>query len=293
MTRQPTVDAELTIVIPTLGRDILRRCLASMAAGTVWPARIIVVDQASRAEVRDMLGELQDTGLQTLWLPSRERGRSAGVNRGIEAAATRFVAVTDDDCLAAPDWAERMGARLRATPEAIVTGRVEAGDDLVISVVTDTREMLQRRPSLRFDRLSGGNMGAARSLLLRIGLLDEDPCLRTAEDAELAYRALRSGIPILYAPDIAIVHLGWRDDEGRSSQYEDYARSHGGFFGKYLRRGDWFIAARTLVHGARALRRWLVGSVRGQAEIARNGRAYVTGLIPGIRAGWQSFRPHR
>jgi GT2 family glycosyltransferase len=165
---------------------------------------------------------------------------------------------------------------------------VEAGDDLVISVVTDSRERLQRRPSLRYDRLSGGNMGAARNVLLRLGLLDEDPCLRTAEDAELAYRALRAGVPIIYAPEITIVHLGWRDDEARATQYDDYARSHGGFFGKYLRRGDLFIAARAAVHAARALRRWVVGTLRGQPEIARNGRAYVTGLLPGIRAGWHS-----
>jgi GT2 family glycosyltransferase len=133
-------------------------------------------------------------------------------------------------------------------------------------------------------------MGAAITVLERIGPLDEDPCLATAEDCEYSYRALRGGVPIAYAPDVLVNHLGWRDAGEREATYRSYARSLAGFFGKYLRRGDWFIALRVAVHLLRASKRWAFGALARDADRALNGRAYVLGLVPGLVAGWRSGR---
>jgi GT2 family glycosyltransferase len=277
---------DVTVVIPTLGRPILQRTLDAIAAGTRQPAEVIVVDQGQSPDIGAMVRGLVARGVAARWIPSTQRGRARGVNRGIEASTTRFVAITDDDCLVHPDWLERLAAKLEEDPGSIVTGRVEAGDATVLSAVTSRMPVVQRRPSPRFDRLSGGNMGLARSVVTRIGGLDEDPTVRTAEDAEYAYRALRAGVAIRYAPDVTVTHLGWRDDNARGEQYADYARSHGGFYGKYLRRGDAFIALRALLHWARATRRWAASALRGDRERARAARAYVVGLFAGIKAGW-------
>jgi GT2 family glycosyltransferase len=283
-----TVLSEISIVIPTLGREILRQSLAAIADGTAWPAELIVVHQGEGEHVSTWLDELARRGLRTRYLPSAQRGRASAVNRGIEAARTRFVCVTDDDCFVDREWVAAMHRRLLLAPDSIVTGRVEAGTDEVLVVVTSPVESVQRRPHLQFDGLSGGNIGLALDLTRRIGLLDEDDCLRAAEDGEYAYRALRAGIPIVYAPEVAVTHMGWRSETERARQYVTYARSHGGFYGKYLRRGDLFIAARASVHHLRALKRWILGRVRGDHEAAANGRAYVLGLLPGILAGWRS-----
>jgi GT2 family glycosyltransferase len=279
---------DITIVIPTLGRHVLRQALEALERGTVWPARVIVVDQGRRPDIAVALDETKTRSFDTLWLPSSETGRAAGINRGIERAQTRFVAVTDDDCLVQGDWLERLMLRLLRNPDAIVTGRVEAGDETVVLVVTDRDEAVQRRPALRFDRLIGANMALATALMHQLGGLDEDRCLRTAEDGEFAYRALRAGVPIVYAPEVVVTHLAWRDEQERSEQYQSYARSQGGFYGKYLRRGDVFIAARAGVHMLRSLRRWVLGTLRRQHEASRLGRAYALGLLPGIVDGWRS-----
>jgi GT2 family glycosyltransferase len=280
--------SDVTVVIPTLGRPILRRALEAFGAGTRIPAEVIVVDQGRSPDIEAMVLDFRAQGLNTKWLPSAERGRARGVNRGIEAASTTFVAITDDDCLVQPDWIERLETLLKQDADSIVTGRVEAGDETVLSTVTSAVPVVQRRPSLRFDRLSGGNMAVSKNTANRIGGLDEDPCLRTAEDAEYAYRALRAGVAIRYAPEVAVTHLGWRDDTSRAHQYDDYARSHGGFYGKYMRRGDAFIALRALLHWGRALRRWILATLTGDRERARSTRAYVLGIFPGVRAGWRS-----
>jgi GT2 family glycosyltransferase len=285
------VRAGLTVVIPTLGRPILESCLAALAAGTAWPARIVVVDQGREPRVAAWLEGLAGRGLPTLHVPSGERGRSAGVNRGIERVETAHVAVTDDDCLVAADWVERMADRFDASPATVVSGRVDAaeGTDVPFVVAGETASV-QRRPRLLFDSLCGGNMGAAVEVVRRVGPFDEDPRLRTAEDGDWAYRALRAGVPIAYAPEIRVTHVGWRDEAESLAQYRSYARSHGGFYGKHLRRGDPLVALRVVLHLARSLRRWLRGAIRGDAKQAALGRAYFTGLLPGVVAGLRGPR---
>jgi GT2 family glycosyltransferase len=281
---------DITVVIPTLGRELLHGCLASLAGGEMRPSQVIVVDQGRVPALARMADEFGANGLDVVYVPSTRTGRSAGLNTGIALVRTMHLAITDDDCIAAPDWIGRIAAALRSEPRAIVTGRVEAGaGDVQLSVSTSRVPAVQRRPHLRFDRLSGGNMAMAAAVARAVGPFDEDACLRTAEDAEFAYRALRAGIAIIYAPDVVVSHLGWRDAPEREAQYRSYGYSLGGFYGKYLRRGDGFMALRIGIHLLRSSRRWLTGVMLGDRERARNGRAYVAGLLPGVIAGWRSL----
>jgi GT2 family glycosyltransferase len=280
---------DLTLVIPTLGRPILEESLQAVATGDSWPARIVLVDQGSNPDVAVWVGQLKAAGLDVLHLQCVERGRARGVNRGIEQVRTPYFAVTDDDCLAEPQWLSAMAARLRVNPVGIITGRVEAeGESEVVALMTSETPVTYTRPRLKHDSMSGGNMGASRTVVDRVGLLDEDPALAAAEDCEYSYRALRAGISITYAPEVVVRHVGWRDPNQRGAQYEVYGRSLAGFLGKYLRRGDAFIGLRLVFHTLRALRRWSHGLLTGDQEAVLNGRGYVKGLWPGLRAGWRS-----
>lgn len=276
---------DISIVIPTLGRPILEESLYWIMNGSAWPGGLIVVDQGGNPSIGNWLAAICELGIEAVYVPSRQRGRSAGINRGIETAKTRFVSITDDDCFVEEKWLENLTTLLRENPDSIVTGRVEAGTEDVVLVVTSKEASIQERPSLSFDHMSGGNMGTSLAVFKRVGLFDEHQSVRTAEDAEFAYRSLRAGIPIIYTPQAGVHHFGWRDEGQRSNQYDSYARSHGGFYGKYLRRGDWFIAVRVLLHYLRAARRWFRGFVFRDFETAAVGRAYVTGLLPGIING--------
>lgn len=285
----PRVSADISVVIPTVGREILKQCLASIAAGQLLPHTLVVVDQSATEAIRDWLAPLSKLGVRVQHLPSNQTGRAAGVNCGIEAVTTEFFAITDDDCLVAPDWLLNLRKHLENAPGAAITGRVEAGSEQTVGiVVTSLRPARYEKPRLKFDALCGGNMATSASVIRRTGLLDEDAVLRCSEDGEWAYRALRAGVPIIYAPDAVVRHIGWRDPDERGEQYRAYARSHGAFYGKYLRRGDGFIALRAMAHHARALRRLVRGFFSGNTEDVRIARAYLAGLIPGAVAGFRS-----
>ena len=284
---KPVLD-DISIIIPTVGRDILEQSLFRILSGSAWPGCLIVVEQGSNPNVARMLKRVQEVGIRVRHILSRQRGRSAGINRGLEQTPTRFVAITDDDCFVEECWLSNMATKLHQHPQAVITGRVEAAGAEMVIVVTSLTPSIQNRPRLKFDSMSGGNMGAALDIFRKIGLFEEDPVMATAEDAEWSYRALRNGITLRYEPDIVVAHYGWRDVEKRIEQYRDYARSHGGFYGKYLRKGDLFILIRALLHLLRALRRWINGWLKGDLDYASIGRAYCLNLPSGMLAGMRS-----
>ncbi len=278
---------DISVIIPTIGRSILRRCLRSIAEGDEIPGQLIVVDQSSNPNIRGWLEDLEALGVETKHLPSTQTGKASAVNTGVECAKTEFIAITDDDCLVGKDWLRNMRSHLGACPGIVVTGRVEAaGEEAVPLVVTSMSAATYSRPRLKFDTLSGGNMGVALSVMNEVGLLDEE--LHCSEDGEWAYRALRAGVQIKYAPDVVVYHYGWRDTRERRQRYREYAEGCGRFYGKYLRRGDWFIGLRTVVHYLREGRRVLRAVVSRDSEQMRRSSACLRWLAPGILAGFRS-----
>lgn len=277
--------ADISILIPTLGREIIEECFYWIAGASHWPGELVVVDQGNNPQVKAWLDLLDEIGLHTQYIPSALRGRATGINQGLANVRTRFVAITDDDCFVDENWLETMHGRLQAHPDRIATGRVDPAGNETFSVVTTEAASVAFRPRLKFDSMSGGNMAVAMDVLHRIGFFDDDQVLRTAEDAEFAYRALSSGVPIGYFPDAVVRHFGWRDEEGQVERLKDHALSHGGFYGKYLRKGDGFILLRAVVHQLRAFRWWLMGLLLRDRERRLIGTAYFKGLIPGIVTG--------
>jgi GT2 family glycosyltransferase len=184
------------------------------------------------------------------------------------------------------DWLENIFDQLKNHPDWIITGRVEPAGTETVAIVQSREPSVQYQPRIKFDSMAGGNMGTSIKVIKKIGFFNESPMLRyAAEDSEFAYRALKSGIPIVYAPEVVVSHFGWRSNQSRFGRYKAYAYGQGGFYGMYLRKADRLIMIRTVFSFARALRRWLVNTVKGDKELAKLGWAYLTGMLPGIIDG--------
>jgi GT2 family glycosyltransferase len=278
----PPVAADVSVVIPTLGRDLLEDCLESIATGTVWPAELIVVDQGGSSAAAKWVDRLAGRGLATAYVPSSETGIAAGTNRGLERVRTTYVATTHDDCRVRADWLETISERLRSVGDAIVTGRVEPeGEGIVLTIMISSKPQTYTKPMIDRDVLFPPNMAFSLRVLERVGYLDEHPSLRLAgEDNEWAYRALRAGVPIVYDPDAVVAHLAWQGAEALR-----YARGQGAFYGKYLRRADLFIAGRVVRDVVRAPWRVLRGALTRNADLLAMGLGGVAGLPAGLFAG--------
>ena len=290
-----SVAADVTVVIPTVGRALLEGCLDSIAAGTVWPGEVVVVDQSQTDLIVPWVARLRTAGLSITHVRSNESGIAAATNRGFERVPTPYVATTHDDCRVRADWLETISVRLRTIGDAIVTGRVEPeGDGVVLTVVISEESMTYTEPMIDRDVLFPPNMAFPVRLLERIGYLDEHPSLRLAgEDNEWAYRAMRSGIPIVYDPDAIVSHVAWQSREGLKDVYRRYARGQGAFYGKYVRRGDPFILRRMIRDLVRAP--WLVtrAAFSGNSELMAMGLGELIGLPAGIVAGLRNSGEHQ
>jgi glycosyltransferase involved in cell wall biosynthesis len=109
----------VTVVVPVLDdAEALDRCLRLLAAQTVAPLEVVVVDNGCRdrsAEVAVQHGARV--------VPEPVRGIPAAASRGYDAACGDLIARLDADSTPPPDWVERIVAVMRREPDLdAVTG---------------------------------------------------------------------------------------------------------------------------------------------------------------------------
>jgi GT2 family glycosyltransferase len=96
-----------TVVVPTHGRPAaLGRCLDALQRQTLWPALEVIVVHDGPAEEATA-----PAGIRIVQTEARH-GPASARNVGARLATTPFVLFTDDDCLPAAEWAERLVSAL-------------------------------------------------------------------------------------------------------------------------------------------------------------------------------------
>jgi GT2 family glycosyltransferase len=281
------IASDLTVVIPTLGRPLIKRCLESIAANRMHPHRVLVVNQGEEEPVQAWIDEITPVGLDIQQVVLGVRGIAAATNEGLRRVDTRYVATTHDDCLVADDWVESLARILPEIGDAVLTGRVEpGGDGLVVTKVTSNQRKIYTRPLIDGDVLFPPNMALAIDVFKDVGPYDEHPSLRVAgEDSEWAHRALRAGFPIVYEPQVVVTHLAWQESSELGKTYRRYARGQGAFYAKHLLRGDLFVFRRALRDLVRAPYLLTRGLVTNNRDLIAMGAGEVLGLPVGIVAG--------
>ena len=261
----------VSVLIPTVGRvELLRACLASVTGGGRQPDEVLVVDQSGGHEVEALARELGDAGVRAV--PCEGRGIARAMNLGLGLARHDAVLVTHDDCTVAADWVQA-GARLAAAaPEMVITGQVRpAGDDpdAVPSCRTDPDPRDFSSPG-DYGQLYPASMVLPRRAAQAVGF--DERFITAAEDLDFAYRWLRGGGTIRYAPELVVDHHDWRGPDELDALERRYTRARGAFYAKHLLARD---------RGVLGHLRWeLKGS--GDSFSGRR-RALLAGLAAGAR----------
>ena len=284
----------VTVVIPTIGRvQLLRSCLASLAACRPLPAEVLVVDQSHDPEVAGLVEEFGASGARLV--PSHGLGVAKGRNDGLRAAANEVVLITDDDCTVAPDWIETAWRFMAGESRTIVTGRVlPVGDPVAVPSTIDDPEPHDYTGPPRTGVLFPNNVALPRSQALGLGGFDErfGP-MEFAEDNEFCYRWLKAGHRLLYEPSLTVWHHDWRTPDELERLYVTYARGEGFLYAKHLRQRDLRIlrfVARDLYW---ALRATASAVVRRRARWTDPRRATLRGLPAGFLLGWRVYGRRR
>lgn len=282
----PRLIAPVTVVLPTIGRpELIRSCLASLAACEPGPDEILVVDSSEDSAVERVVADFAHAGARVVHCATA--GLGSAFNLGLRDARHEVVLLTNDDCTVDPAW---VGAGL-AHVEAgtIVTGRVRpAGDpDVVPSIIDDpVPRRYSGRPAFVLYTQS---MAFRRADVLELGGFD-GRIRPSAEDNDLAYRWLRSGRSIAYEPDFVVWHHDWRSPKQLERLYVDYGIGQGMLYAKHLRRGDLRIA-RFVLRDVYAICRGLADRVvRGRRHHGDWRLGLARGLPVGFVRGWRACR---
>jgi glycosyltransferase involved in cell wall biosynthesis len=241
-------ECEASVLICTRNRaDSLARTLEGIARmqvsrGLAW--EVVVADNGSTDATQALIGEF--SGRIPLRVVDEPRpGLAMARNTALAASRGRLLLVTDDDCVVAPDWLTVAVDLLRAEPMQLIGGRVELGDplDLPLAIKTSRTPDTLTDTSGLWGFLHGANLAFGRCVVERAGGFDPrfgaGSRLRSAEDVDFAYRALRSGIRIAYEPELVVHHFhGRRGDGIWYQQVGDHAFGFGAMATKYALRGD-------------------------------------------------------
>jgi glycosyltransferase involved in cell wall biosynthesis len=176
----------ISVLIPTLGRDSLDRCLAAVAAQTRPADEVVTVVDRER------------------------RGPSWARNEGLRRTRGDLIAFTDDDCLPPPEWLASLVAALDRYGAAGAGGSVLETDPLL--------QAARRRRRLPDAVTSdpGGLVGVSANIVYcrdvleavaeRDGFVFNESFPGSGEDWELNARLAMLGARFVYVP-VQVKHL--------------------------------------------------------------------------------------
>lgn len=205
------------IVVNWNGKPLLADCLNSLRSQTFPDFEVIIVDNGSTdGSAQYVQAAFPDFRLIRL---NENLGFAGGNNAGIREARGEWIALINNDATADPEWLaglhhavkedNRIG--LAASRVVLTSGALDsAGDGMTIAGVPykrghgDTPDGIFLKPADVFGA-SGCGVLLRRSMLDRIGLLDEDFfCIY--EDGDLNFRARLAGFHCIYVPEALVVH---------------------------------------------------------------------------------------
>jgi GT2 family glycosyltransferase len=196
------------------------RLRAALEAQTLQSFKLIVVDNASRAEERLSAGDMPVFGELTQL--EENIGFAAANNLAAKRCAADFFVCLNPDAFPAPDWLERLIAAARAAPHAGAVGSLQicADDPALLDGAGDAfwagglaYRTLHRRA--RPQNLKPGETFSAcaaaalyRAVVFREAGGFDESFFCYCEDVDLGFRMRLMGRPTLQADDAIVVHVG-------------------------------------------------------------------------------------
>jgi GT2 family glycosyltransferase len=233
-------ETRVTIVIVNFnGGANLLRCLASLAAQTRLPERIVLVDNGSDdgslAACRAFLAARPQLAERTtIDAVGDNLGFAAGSNRGIAAADTELVALLNPDAFPEPRWLEALVAAAAAHPECAAFGSRQMlvgrpgtldgiGDRWHVSGLAwrDGHGRRLRPADLEPREIFSPCAAAAlyrRAAVVAVGGFDED-YFCYGEDVDLGFRLRLAGHAARSVPDAVVEHVGGASSTAHFATY--------------------------------------------------------------------------
>ncbi|MCE9562622.1 MAG: glycosyltransferase, partial [Planctomycetes bacterium] len=200
-----------------------KQCFDSVIRHTHTPYELIMIDNGSTDETLAYLTKFSTrTGPRHITLIHNDTnlGFTRGCNQGIAHSQGQYVVLLNNDTIVSPNWLSDLIQGLEAAgPKAGMIGPVSnataAPQQIAIDYTEISRvdEFAARRrrehglPTRTVDRLAGFCLVIRRSVLDRIGSLDERFGVGFFDDFDLCVRTREAGFDLLLAPGVFVHHF--------------------------------------------------------------------------------------
>jgi GT2 family glycosyltransferase len=254
----------VTVVVCTRNRPSqIPTAVASLLADPSGSIELIVIDQSDGADTQQALERFLGDP-RFIYVRSATRGKSRGLNEAFGLASGSIVVSTDDDCEASLGWVDDMAQALASQPNAAIMfcQVIPVGYDETAGYIPTYYPRQTRLLRSVLSACSGFGLGAGiamrRDWVISIGGFDE--CLGvgalfpSAEEWDIALRALLTGRDVYEVKELAILHDGFRSfKEGQRHSRRDWI-GIGAWCAKPLRAGHlrawvvpvWFFCSRAV-----------------------------------------------
>jgi GT2 family glycosyltransferase len=220
------------VVLNWNGLDNTLLCLESLRKQTYKDCEIIVVDNGSRPDQRDPLRQIPDI---TLIEFPKNTGFTGGHIAGLKASKGAYVALVNNDCVLAPDWAEKAVAILAGSrKKAAVGGKAFLWNDAVFPAydtenefysyqVVDTRTghtttLKTGHSQVSVNSISGSAVLISKKALQETGYFD-NRFFAYYEETDLFARLKRAGYTVVFDPSLHTWHKIAQSTKGNPSFY--------------------------------------------------------------------------
>jgi glycosyltransferase involved in cell wall biosynthesis len=299
MKAHPQSAPQVSVIVSTYNRgellhDALRSVLDQRAA-TTPPFELIVVDNNSTDNTREIVGRFAAVDDRVRYVFEPRQGSSYGRNAGIRESRAPFLAFTDDDVRAEADWVAAIVRAFEEHPDAaVVGGRVlpiwpaappawltrDHWSPLALIDYGDVTFAIDPADPIC---LLSANMAFRRPVLDVVGgfapefQLAKHRILGSVEDHELLLRVLRTGRTAFYEPRIT-VHAEIQPNRLERGYHRRWHTGHGHFHAllrteqmERTRVGSlWGVPAHLYRQALRDAAGWVRAKAIGERERAFN-----------------------
>lgn len=239
----------ITALVCTRNRgDSLVGTILSILANRHPNFELIVVDQSTDGKTALAIEPfLSDSRLR--YYRQDVEGKGRALNFGLAEAQGEIIAITDDDCLATPNWLETIATIFSNNPKVAVAfcNVIPAEHDSQAGFIPCYKRTGDKLLRNCLDKCQARGIGAAiavRGETVRgMGGFDEmlgpGTLFPACEDGDIAVRALLHGHFVYETDIVAVEHFGFRNwEEGRVLARRDWL-GIGASYSKPLKSGYW------------------------------------------------------
>lgn len=205
---------------------------------------VLVIDQSCDAAVEAGLAALAGAS-HVRYVRTDTRGLSVARNLGLRLAAGATIAMTDDDCTVAPEWAAAIERAFAEQPRAVLLfgNVVPAPFDPAAGFIPGYERKAPYLATSLSDKMSVEGIGACMALrrdaVIALGGFDEmlgaGGPFYAGEDVDLTLRVLAAGHGVYETPAVTVIHSGFHSWAASATLIHRYWFGAGAAHGKHVR----------------------------------------------------------